>query len=107
MGASWEEYVVEQIKQLEHNKIQLFYYRTRADAECDVLLVKGIKPLACIEIKLSKRPTVSKRFYQTIEDLKPQHTFVFRPGNDVYPLKDEILVRGLTNFISEDLPMIK
>lgn len=107
VGASWEGYVVEQIKQLKHNNIQLFYYRTHAGAECDVVLVKGIKPLACIEIKLSKTPAVSKGFYQTIEDLKPQHKFIITPGNDGYPVKDGILVRGLTKFISEDLPTIK
>jgi predicted AAA+ superfamily ATPase len=61
-GASWEGYVAEQIAACKDQQLQMHYYRTHDGAECDIVLVKGIKPVACIEIKLSNAPQVSKGF---------------------------------------------
>jgi len=47
-GASWEGYVLEQIAALKNPELQLYFYRTHDGAECDAVLVKGIKPVACI-----------------------------------------------------------
>ncbi|MFD2284897.1 DUF4143 domain-containing protein [Pedobacter petrophilus] len=60
IGASWEGYVIEQIAQLKTAQTELFFYRTQTGAECDLVIVQGVKPIACIEIKLSNAPTVSK-----------------------------------------------
>lgn len=51
VGNSWEGYVIEQIIQLLPRTIQPFYYRTHDGSEIDLVLVKGIKPIVCIEIK--------------------------------------------------------
>jgi predicted AAA+ superfamily ATPase len=71
VGGSWEGYVIEQIYQLKPPGIELFYYRTQAGAECDLVLVKGITPLACIEIKLSNTPTVSKGLLVAVKTYCP------------------------------------
>jgi len=44
VGGSWEGYVIEQVYQRKHEDLEMFYYRTQAGAECDLVLVKGITP---------------------------------------------------------------
>ena len=107
VGASWEGYVIEQIYQLKPKETEMFYYRTQTGAECDVVLVKGIKPLACIEIKLSNAPTLTKGTYESMNDLKPKYRFVITPGSDEYPAAEGVTVTNLHLFIQKHLPAIK
>lgn len=60
VGASWEGYVIEQVSQLKPEHIDLYYYRTHNGAECDLLLVSGLRPVMAIEIKFSSNPSLSK-----------------------------------------------
>lgn len=102
-GTSWEGYVIEQINQFKSSKLDMFFYRTHDGAECDIVLVKGISPLACIEIKLTNVPTVSKGFYSSVADLAPSRKFVITPGSDDYTIKDGIIVTSLYQFLSKHL----
>ena len=106
-GASWEGYVVEQIAAGKPEDLQLYYYRTHDGAECDVVLVKGIKPVACIEIKLSNAPVISKGFMHCIADLKPKHKYIITPQSESYGVHQNIIVTGITQFLKEHLPDIK
>lgn len=49
VGASWEGYVIEQIYQLKPRHLEMYYYRTHHGAECDLILVNGLKPVVAIE----------------------------------------------------------
>ncbi|MDZ7314472.1 MAG: ATP-binding protein, partial [candidate division KSB1 bacterium] len=69
LGNSWEGYVIEQIRQLVPGEINLYYYRTHNGAESDLVLVRGNEALACIEIKYTAAPALSKGFQISIEDL--------------------------------------
>jgi len=102
-GGSWEGYVVEQIFQSKPDDLDIFFYRTQAGAECDLLLVRGITPVACIEIKISNTPVVSKGFISCIEDLEPQASFIITPQSDTYTANKDITVIGLADFISTRL----
>jgi len=106
-GASWEGYVVEQIAADKHEDMQLFYYRTHDGAECDVVMIKGIKPVACIEIKLSNAPVISRGFMHCIADLKPKRKFIITPQSETYDIQENITVTGITQFLKEQLPDIK
>jgi len=107
VGASWEGYVVEQIAACKSHDQQIYYYRTHDGAECDVVLVKGIKPIACIEIKLSNAPVISKGFMHCIDDLKPKNKFIITPESEKYPMRENIIVTSLRRFLKEELPAIK
>lgn len=48
VGASWEGYVISQILYAKQNRIDMYYYRTQAGAECDLVLVRGHIVKACI-----------------------------------------------------------
>ncbi|MEQ1797272.1 MAG: ATP-binding protein [Lacibacter sp.] len=106
-GASWEGYVTEQVYQYKAATADLFFYRTQAGAECDLVLVKGLTVLACIEIKLTNAPTVSKGFYSSVEDIKPKKKFIITPSSEDYPLKEGLLVTSLSAFIQKHLPGLK
>jgi predicted AAA+ superfamily ATPase len=91
------------VRQLKPDHLDLYYYRTHQGAESDIVLVKGMKPVACIEIKLSNAPKISKGFYQSISDLKTKTNFVLIPSGDSYPIADKIMAYNLTEFISKQL----
>ncbi|CAM4335515.1 protein of unknown function [Pedobacter westerhofensis] len=68
-GGSWEGYVIEQIYQCKPDYTEMFFYRTQTGAECDLVLVQGVTAVACIEIKLSNSPVVSKGSISCVQDL--------------------------------------
>jgi predicted AAA+ superfamily ATPase len=106
VGASWEGYVIEQIYQAKPAHLDLFFYRTQAGAECDVVLVQGITPVACIEIKLSNAPVLSRGFVNCIQDLEPKVAFIITPGSDTYTAGQEITIISLTNFITNQVAQL-
>lgn len=106
-GSSWEGYVIEQIYQCKPNHIDLFFYRTQAGAECDLVLIEGITPVACIEIKLSNAPVVSKGFLSCVQDLEPKYKFIITPQSDTYPTTGGVTVVNLKDFLQNSLPNMK
>lgn len=105
-GGSWEGYVVEQVFQAKPNHLDLFFYRTQAGAECDLVLVQGITPIACIEIKLSNTPIVSRGFLNCIQDLEPKYSFIITPQSDTYTGSHNVITINLSSFIAERLSFL-
>jgi predicted AAA+ superfamily ATPase len=106
VGGSWEGYVVEQIFQAKPDHLDLFFYRTQAGAECDLLLVQGITPIACIEIKLSNAPVVSRGFLNCIQDLEPKFSFIITPQSDNYVAPQDVNIISLYDFINTKLNLL-
>jgi predicted AAA+ superfamily ATPase len=102
-GTSWESFIIEQVRQLKPAHLDMYYYRTHQGAEADIVLVKGITPVASIEIKLSTAPQISKGFYQSIADLKTTHNFVLMPAGDSYPNKEKVIYCNISEFINKHL----
>jgi len=84
----------------------MFFYRTQAGAECDLVLVRGIQPVACIEIKLTNAPTVSRGFINCAEDLDPQYKYIITPASDTFGVNHGVTVVSLTNFLRQELSRI-
>lgn len=105
IGASWEGYVIEQISYHKQNSIKLYFYRTHAGAEIDLVLVKAGKAAACVEIKYSNAPRPSKGFFSGISDLQTTRNFIVTPATDTYAYGDAT-VCNLQNFISQYLPQL-
>ena len=104
VGGSWEGYVIEQISQQKPEHIDLYYYRTHNGAECDLLLVNGLKPIMAIEIKFSSNPSLSRGFYSVMEDLKVEKGFVIVPEGESYELDKSVEVGNLLHFLRVVLP---
>jgi uncharacterized protein len=106
LGASFESFVLQQIKAEKPNDLELFFYRTHAGAEIDFVITKAMKPIASIEVKYSSAPKVSKGFYNGIEDLKTQLNYIIIPESEPYKLKSGALVIGIKEFLSSELEKI-
>jgi uncharacterized protein len=105
LGASWEGYVIEQIRRVTENNWQYYFYRTVVGAEVDLLLISPNGKLVCIEIKYSLSPTISKGFYQSVEDLKPHFQYVIIPSGESYFMNDKLKVCSLSSFLKEELTL--
>jgi hypothetical protein len=86
LGSTWEGFVIEQILSLLPNYREVYFYRTNAGAEIDLVIFdKKNKPIA-IEIKYSMSPAVSRGFWNACEDLTCKKGFIIYPGNEIYPV---------------------
>jgi predicted AAA+ superfamily ATPase len=106
LGASWEGYVLRQLKSLIGDRMSFYFYRTHQGAECDIVLVKGNKPVAGIEVKFSSVPTLGRGVHSAVEDLQTTQNFVIIPADEDYPLQKGWQVCGLRQFIDHHLPKL-
>lgn len=103
VGSSWEGYVIEEIcRQLPYH-IKPYYYRTHHGAEADLVLVKGVTPIACIEVKHSLSPTLSEGYYNCIRDLKTKHNLVIYSGTGTYKNSSGVEFIPLKEFLGSKL----
>ena len=103
IGASWEGYVIEEIKKTVDTNWEFYFYRTHTGAEIDLILITPRGKMICIEIKYSNSPSISKGFYKSVEDLKPDYQFVIVPETESYPKSDEVWVHSLSFFLENVL----
>ena len=106
IGASWEGYVIEQIRRVVGGEWKFYFYRTHKGAESDLVLMTPDGKKICIEIKRSASGTVSRGFYETLTDLQPDHRFVIIPEGDAYPKEQDIWVCSLDELLKTRLPAI-
>lgn len=105
VGNAWEGYVIEQILQLLPPVIKPYFYRTHDGSEMDLVLVKGIRPIACIEIKTTNEPSLSRGFFESLRDLKCNRGFVITPYQEVsYQLNENVVITGIHDFLIKKLP---
>lgn len=90
LGASWEGFVVEQTIGIIPDDWRAFFYRTIAGAEIDLLLFDEENNPIAVEIKYSASPKLSKGFWLAYNDLSCRRGFVVYPGDESYPLGDNV-----------------
>ncbi|MFZ4476138.1 MAG: ATP-binding protein [Saprospiraceae bacterium] len=98
-GNSWEGYVIGQILQILPSGLHPYFYRTADGTECDLILVRGLEPVACIEIKLGTVVNASRNFRTCIADLGTRHNFIINYASEAYQLTENITVVGLLGFL--------
>ena len=101
VGSSFEGFVIENIASVVSPKANLFFYRTAAGAEIDLLIEYSPTKVIAIEIKSSLTPTISRGLYEGIETLKPFKTYIVYGGNDHYKLSDKVEVISLARILAE------
>ncbi|MFQ5446802.1 MAG: ATP-binding protein [Saprospiraceae bacterium] len=104
LGASWEGYVLEQVRGMVQGELELWFYRTQQGTEIDLLLTKGNRVKAAVEIKFSSAPSVSKGFHIALNDVKPEQAFVIVPETEDYPYSADVKIVSLTSFLEKHLP---
>ena len=105
-GHSWESFVIQQIAANLPADAEMFYYRTRSGAEIDLVLSRGLTPLASIEIKLSDSPKLSRGNTTAFEDLNAPVNFVITPSSDDYLIKERVRVCSIRIFITNYLNLL-
>jgi hypothetical protein len=96
-GSSWEGLVIENILSNLRDWFP-FFYRSAVGDEIDLVLVKGEKIIA-IECKASASPVLTKGFWKSLEVIKPEKAFVIVPVSGSYPIKQNVTVCGLADFL--------
>jgi predicted AAA+ superfamily ATPase len=106
VGKSWEGFVLEQILETACGCLEASYFRTHAGAEIDIVVHRGQKILALVEVKLGLKPVLARGFYEARKDLGQPRAWVIYNGNERYPLKPGVEAVGLDQFLAEILPRL-
>jgi len=91
VGASWEGFVLEQVRAHAPMGAELGFYRTAAGTELDMVVKAGTRTVG-IEVKFSSSPTVTKGFWQALEDLAVDQAYVVAPVERRYTLATNVEV---------------
>lgn len=105
-GHSWETFVINQLMLEKPDDIDLYFYRTHAGAEADVVFSKGLNPVALAEIKFSSSSGIAKSFASSITEFNLDKNFILIQGNENYKISENVKVCGFGNFINDILPGI-
>lgn len=97
VGASWEGFCIENILACVPPSATGYFYRTSAGAEIDLLLSWPNSELWAIEIKRSTSPKVERGFHSACNDINPTHKWVVYPGQESYPLGNDIHTTSLAD----------
>ncbi len=101
-GPSWEGFVIENLLAAAPDGTSASFYRTAAGAEMDLVLeLPGRKAPWAIEIKRSLTVTPGKGFYNAIEDIRPERSFIVHAGKDRYPHAAGIEAIGAVEMMRE------
>lgn len=103
VGASWEGYVVEQLYLNKPSTANWHYYRTHNGAEVDLVLVEGNTPVACVEIKYSNAPDLTRGFFECIADLKTSYNYVITPSSKTWNTKENITICSISDFLKNEI----
>ena len=87
-GPSWEGFVIENLRAVAPFGTDAWFYRTRAGAEIDLLLMLPDQRLWAVEVKRGAAPKTSKGFELAANDLEVAERFVVYPGDAAYPLSE-------------------
>lgn len=96
VGMSWEGFVIENILTVAPEGSRGFFYRTSGGAEIDLVLAFPGNRLWAVEIKRSLTPRPEKGFHIACEDLGPERKFVVYPGEEGFPLGNDIQAVSLS-----------
>jgi uncharacterized protein len=109
IGPSWEGFVIEALAKAAGPSCTPMFYRTADGSEIDLLLERGGKPFAAIEVKRSSAPKVQHGFHIACDDLQVPHRFVVAPVTESYPIKGNVIVRSLLSATAalQDLLTVK
>ncbi|MBZ5497929.1 MAG: ATP-binding protein [Acidobacteriia bacterium] len=99
VGPSWEGFVIENLISAAPAGANIWFYRTSAGAEIDLLLDLGPNKLWAVEVKRSlSRPHPTRGFHLACEDVKVTRRLVVYPGEEQYcidPLTEVVSLPAL------------
>lgn len=95
-GASWEGFVLQQLRSVLPVNYNLMYWRTAAGAEIDILVLEANRPVIAIECKLNMtRPSPRRGFTVSCNELGIEQRWVAYPGQKAFVLPNNVHVKPL------------
>jgi predicted AAA+ superfamily ATPase len=94
-GGIWESFVLANLKGNLPNFLNYYFYRTSNGSEIDFVIEYGNKRVA-VECKASVSPSLTKGNLISINDIKPDYTFIASPVKEGWPVKKGIDVVSLS-----------
>lgn len=98
-GASWEGFVIDNIIS-SLNDCKFSFYRSASGDELDLLIERAGRLIA-VECKASTAPQVTRGFWNAIETIQPDKTYIIAPVSSSYPFKNGVEVCGLVDFLAK------
>jgi len=96
VGTSWEGFVIENLLSVIPFRTMASFYRTAAGAEIDLVLeFSGLTEKWAIEIKRGLSVNPKKGFYNAVEDIQPDKTFVVHAREERYPFAEGVEAIGV------------
>lgn len=105
-GASFETFVMQQIRAEKPEDTELSFYRTHSGTEVDIVLSRASRPVAAVEVKFTTAPKISKGLLQGIADIETDKNFIVVPDSEPFMKRQNIKVCGIVDFLRNDLPGI-
>lgn len=98
VGASWEGFAIEQaLEILSLNSV--YFWGTHAGAEIDLIFQHKGKRYG-MEVKFNEAPTLTPSMRIASSDLSLDHLWIIYPGNEIYPVANNITALPLKNLES-------
>ncbi len=105
IGASWEGFVIEQIRwQLGVERDECFFWATHAGAELDLLVVRGNTRYG-FEIKRTTAPRITPSMRSAMSNLKLTNLEVIHAGEKTFLLSDKIRAISFSRILSDIKPL--
>ncbi len=98
-GSSWEGFVIENLLSVAPDRTEASFYRTSAGAEMDLVLKLPGGETWAIEIKSGLTAKPEKGFYNVLEDINPDRSFVVYAGKERYPMTEKTDVISLIELV--------
>jgi predicted AAA+ superfamily ATPase len=92
LGNSWEGFVVQQVRAWIDDPARVHYFRTLDGSELDLVITRGTKAVAAIEIKTTNAPTLSKGNRLAFEAVGAKKQLILTPSADDHPYGEGITV---------------
>lgn len=105
VGASWEGFALDQVvRRLGAEPHECHFWATQSKAELDLLVVRGPVRRA-FEFKRTSTPRRTRSMLSSLETLGLESIDVVHPGDDVFPIADQIRGVGLRRVLDAIEPL--
>lgn len=105
VGASWEGFVIEQIRlRLGAERSECFFWAAHSGAELDLLVVRGSLRLG-FEVKRTTAPKVTPSMRHALADLRLNRLDLIHAGNTTFDLAENIRAVSLSRLLNDLGPL--
>ncbi len=100
-GASWESFVIGQIRSVLPERAGLYFYGSAGGAEIDIVLVLANGEQWAIEVKRTLNPKIERGFIEACGEVKPSRHYICYAGEERFPLRRNIEAIGVGDLMRE------